>query len=146
MTVSFPTYKNKPVKQPIVISSNFWYDVTFIDCIGEYHSIVNLTAQGVPAAAKAALYFENLSLEDIQPGSIEVFKKGNYTVLTPRPKSRVQNYETKVKQVAKRFKIMPDNSVVEIRLTMENWAPFSRYARIADTEYGMKKLPLKLPF
>ena len=134
-------YKHKEVHQPIVISRNFSYDVSFSDIIDESHEVLKIRASSISSAVMFAIKSENLTIDDVK--NIVVSKYGSYTILVPKD-SKVKNYETRVKQLSRLYQVLPDKSIVELKTTAAQWLPFSKYRNIADPEERMKKVGLEI--
>ena len=126
-------YAGKLVEQPTVIASDFKFDVCFADIIEDYHSVVGISATKISNAVNAAFQHEGLKFEDIKSGTIEVFKHGPYTVLYP-------NGKMKRKECVKRYRILPNNHIVELTLSVKEWLPFSKYRFMRDEEEMIKKV------
>ena len=133
------TYKSKDVNSTIVVSVDADYDVYFKDVIGEYHCVTAIHESSISKAVNTALSLCNLTYNDIIPGTIVSQKYGWYTMMKP---SKAVNGRVEMvrKQFNKRYRILSDKHIVEEKVSVREWLPFSKYANIAHTEEGMKKL------
>ena len=116
-----------------VLSRNYSYDVYFKDRNGKQHTAIHISDTRISNAVNFALSVENLTYSDVEPGSIVVIKEGYYSYMFPNGKIKRQ-------EVSKQYRVLPDRTIREERLTAAKWGPISRWAKIANTPDGAKKI------